>query len=238
VNAWITGLLAGSDIGDNDVDNGATILTSPIFNTVGMNSPRLSYWRWYVSGTTTNPATDFWTVEISSNGGSSWMPIENTDDSTPAWVNIDLDLNALVPQNGLTRFRFTARDTGQGSITEAGLDDFMIYGVDTMTPTDAPQVAGQVHELRLDAPRPSPFRFGESTMLSFSIPSAGPVTARVYDVAGRRVATILDQRMEAGAHRIQWNGRAESGGAVPAGVYFVRLVTPEGERTRRAVLLR
>jgi hypothetical protein len=232
VNAWITGLSENGSVGGNDVDGGATILTSPIFNTVGMTSPRVSYWRWYVSGIATNPSTDFWTVELSTNGGGSWIPIENTDESTPAWLNIDLPL----PISGLTQFRYTARDTGDGSITEAGLDDFMIYDVTTQ-PTDAPLVSSS-GPLRLEAARPNPFRFGDSVTLSFVLPSAGPVSVRVYDVAGRRVADLLDETLAAGTHRVAWDGRGETGAPAPSGVYFIALRTRDGEVSRRTLFVR
>jgi choice-of-anchor B domain-containing protein len=75
VNAWITGPLAGGSVGDHDVDNGATILTTSTFDVSGVVDPRASYWRWYVSGYSTNPTTDMWVVEISSNGGSSWTAV-------------------------------------------------------------------------------------------------------------------------------------------------------------------
>ncbi len=232
VNAWITGLSENGSVGGNDVDGGATILTSPTFNTVGMTSPRVSYWRWYVSGIATNPSTDFWTVELSTNAGGSWFPIENTDVSTPAWLNIDLP----IPISGLTQFRYTARDTGDGSITEAGLDDFMIYDVTTQ-PTDAPLVSSG-GSLRLEAARPNPFRFGDSVTLSFVLPSAGPVSVRVVDVAGRRVADLLDETLAAGSHRVAWDGRGDGGNPAPSGVYFIAVRTRDGEVSRRALFVR
>jgi hypothetical protein len=238
VNAWITGLPAGTSVGANDVDGGATVLTSPVFNTIGLTSPRLSYWRWYVTGEPDNPTTDFWTVEVSSNSGVDWITIENTDESTPAWVNIDVDLNALVPQNGTTRFRFTARDTGQGSIVEAGLDDFMIYGRVTHPATDAPSILTSAGALRLEPAAPSPFRAGQRTFLSLSVPASGPVSARIYDVAGRCVATLVDRPLDPGTHRIGWDGRGDWGEVVPSGVYFVRLSAREGERVQRILFLR
>jgi hypothetical protein len=60
----------------------------------------------------------------------------------------------------------------------------------------------------------------------------------VFDVAGRKVATILDQTLDSGIHRIVWNGQIDSGSMAPAGVYFIRLDSPEGVRTQRTLLLR
>jgi hypothetical protein len=81
------------------------------------------------------------------------------------------------------------------------------------------------------APSPNPFR--GTTMLSFALAKGGAVSLAVYSVDGRRVATLLDQVREAGAYKVEWNGA----GARP-GLYYARLVTPEGSFTRTLVLMR
>jgi len=83
---------------------------------------------------------------------------------------------------------------------------------------------------------PNPFR--PCTSVEFSIGRAGPVALSVYDVAGRRVAQLADRRMAAGSHRVVWDGRSEEGVEVAAGVYFLRLRTDEGTRTRTVQRLR
>lgn len=60
----------------------------------------------------------------------------------------------------------------------------------------------------------------------------------LYDITGRRVRTLLKGKGEAGTHRLLWNGRDEKGRRVSAGIYFLRLTTPEYERIRKIVLLR
>jgi choice-of-anchor B domain-containing protein len=232
-NAWITGLLAGTGVGSNDVDNGTTILTSPLFDVTSMTAPRVSYYRWYVTGYTTNATTDFWVVQVSSNGGSTWSPVENTDQANPAWVEID----ALIPVSNQIRFRFTAQDTGAGSITEAGLDDFMIYDVQAEPGVGAPLVAAPITGLTMAPAAPNPFRAGETARVSFALPEKGRVVAGVYDVGGRFVAKLVDGVLEAGPHGLAWNGLA-AGRPAPAGVYFLRLETASGTRSGKMVLVR
>jgi hypothetical protein len=232
-NAWITGLLAGTGVGGNDVDNGTTVLTSPLFDVTSMTAPRVSYFRWYVTGYTTNATTDFWVVQVSSNGGSTWSPVENTDQANPAWVEID----ALIPVSNQIRFRFTAQDTGAGSITEAGLDDFMIYDVQAEPGVGAPLVAAPVTGLTMAPAAPNPFRAGETARVSFALPEKGRVVAGVYDVGGRLVAKLADGVLEAGPHGLAWNG-LEAGRPAPAGVYFLRLETASGTRSGKMVLVR
>jgi hypothetical protein len=88
---------------------------------------------------------------------------------------------------------------------------------------------------RLVGANPNPF--GPATDLRFSIPARGPVSLRVYDVAGRLVRTLVDEPLDGGAHAIRWDGRTDPGEQAAAGVYFLRLETAEGTAHRKVVRL-
>jgi flagellar hook assembly protein FlgD len=77
---------------------------------------------------------------------------------------------------------------------------------------------------------------GDRTVsLSFELPEAGEIELAIYDMSGRRVATPARRTFGAGAHRSTWDGRDESGTAVPPGVYFARLNHANGATTSRIV---
>jgi hypothetical protein len=62
--------------------------------------------------------------------------------------------------------------------------------------------------------------------VTFSLASAAKVTATVINVSGRPVRTIVaDRPLEAGMQTLLWDRRADTGLAVPAGLYLVRLTT-------------
>ncbi len=84
---------------------------------------------------------------------------------------------------------------------------------------------------------PNPFT--RSTSIVLGVPAPGcDVSVRVYDVAGRLVATLCDSPMKAGVHRLSWDGRTDGGHRVASGVYFCR-TDIGGERTSsKFVLLR
>ena len=67
---------------------------------------------------------------------------------------------------------------------------------------------------------PQPARAMQELPLLLSLP--GHVRVTVHDVTGRRLATLLDEALEAGETRLRWNGRDDAGRPVPAGVYFLR----------------
>jgi hypothetical protein len=73
----------------------------------------------------------------------------------------------------------------------------------------------------LMAVRPNPF--SPRTAIVYVLDAAAPVELGIYDAAGRKVATLVRGRMEAGRQVATWDGRSDVGDPVPAGVYFARL---------------
>ena len=85
----------------------------------------------------------------------------------------------------------------------------------------------------LRAVGPMPFR--NQITLAYGLPRAGQSRLDVFDVRGRRVRSLLDGPQTAGVHRATWDGRDGEGRPMAAGIYFVRLFTPQGERSLRIV---
>jgi hypothetical protein len=82
---------------------------------------------------------------------------------------------------------------------------------------------------------PNPARGG--AQIVFDLPAPGRVTLRVYDLAGTLVRTLVDGARDAGPGRVAWDGRADGGRDLPAGVYFYRLNGPGVAVDRRIVKL-
>ena len=96
---------------------------------------------------------------------------------------------------------------------------------------------GSTSALVLEPNRPNPFR--SATAISFSIPSADEVRLGIYDVTGRLVRRLIDERrLAAGAHERTWDGLDERGRPAAPGVYYYRLETSADSGTRKMLLLR
>jgi hypothetical protein len=66
-----------------------------------------------------------------------------------------------------------------------------------------------------------------------------PVSATVYDVAGRVVKVVADQvLMPPGEHRIVWDGTSNRSGRAGSGVYIIKIVAEREQLTESVVLLR
>ena len=74
--------------------------------------------------------------------------------------------------------------------------------------------------------------------ISFSLPAGDRTTLVVYDVAGNRIRTLVNQDLEAGDHQVIWNGSDEGGRQVAAGIYLYRLDSGSVHEVKRMTLVR
>jgi hypothetical protein len=86
--------------------------------------------------------------------------------------------------------------------------------------------------------RAAPNPFTHRADITFELPRALDVELAVFDLAGRRVATLIAGSVSAGLHTRSWNGRDDGGRPQPAGVYFYRLRSAEWNAVRRLMLVR
>jgi hypothetical protein len=84
--------------------------------------------------------------------------------------------------------------------------------------------------------RPNPFN--PNTTLPLLLDSAGHAVMTIYDIRGRPVRTLLDERLDAGTYKIQWDGRDRMGNRAASGVYFCRLGFQGQAVVRKITLLK
>jgi len=138
-NCWFTGQGSpGGSVGENDVDGGITTLLSPLFNADGLNSVEVSYWRWYSNTAGASPNADIFEVEVSADGGASWVDVESVGPTGAGtdggWIQASFDLSSIVTPTASMQLRFIASDLGSGSIVEAAIDDIEIVGLGSSIP--------------------------------------------------------------------------------------------------------
>ena len=95
------------------------------------------------------------------------------------------------------------------------------YGHGTVTAAPPLPDMPVVSRARLYAPHPNPFN--PRVVLPYATARPGHVELTVYDLAGRRVRTLVAKDLPAGRHEVTWNGVDERGRRVGSGVYFLRL---------------
>ncbi len=83
-----------------------------------------------------------------------------------------------------------------------------------------------------------PNPFNPSTTVSFSLKRDSEVRLDIYDVRGRKVRTLTDERYTAGLHHIIWDGQNDDGNEISSGVYLLKLTTDERSLMRKALMVK
>ncbi|MBN2355961.1 T9SS type A sorting domain-containing protein, partial [candidate division KSB1 bacterium] len=83
---------------------------------------------------------------------------------------------------------------------------------------------------------PNPFNL--ETTIEVTLPAASHVKVGVYNLLGQQVQVLADHSLNAGSHRMRWNGRNEYGETVPCGIYYLRVQTADHVKVHRMLLLK
>jgi len=94
--------------------------------------------------------------------------------------------------------------------------------------------APMAFELNGNYPNPSP----GPTAIEFRVAEPSPVTIEVFDITGRRVATLVDRQMAPGTYEVTWDGRSASGRKLASGVYLYRMKARDYTATRRMTIVK
>ncbi len=112
-----------SSAGNQDVDGGTSITTSPVYNIASTSD--LSIWYFFGQRDTGDDGNDFFLLEYSLNGGGSYTTLVSIGDvrTTAAWA----EATAVIPAGSNVVIRVTVSDgSGAGDIIEGGIDDLTI----------------------------------------------------------------------------------------------------------------
>jgi len=96
----------------------------------------------------------------------------------------------------------------------------------------------QPKSFSLEQNYPNPFN--PETTIDFTLPERENlrVSVTVFDMLGRNVRTLFSGRLEAGAHRLKWNGLDNTGNALTSGTYVLQLRSATESRSIKMLLLK
>ena len=152
------------------------------------------------------------------------------------------------------RFDQTVFNAGSTTIPSFTLSGFTakIYSNKTnnqLGVTSVKQADGNVPtQFLLSQNFPNPFN--PSTMINYQLPMSNLVTLKVFDILGREVATLVNERQEAGTYQTTFSAQGlssglSSKGAVPAGrqgyasgVYFYQLRAGNFSEVKKMLLMK
>ena len=209
----------GGSYNSHDVDNGYTVLSSPIFDATLYVNPQLNYFRRYLN-IFGKPQND--TMKINLSNGIDTVLIEAIDSSdvtNGTWVGSSFQISALILPTANMQLTVKVSDFAPGNLVEGALDQFEITGqiIDKITPT-IPSVSDF---------NTYPNPFNNEVIISYNLTSySASSVIRVKDILGREVfqQTLYES-----------SGKIHFGKDLIAGIYLVTLENSKSSTTRKIV---
>lgn len=231
---WVTANASSpaDPMGAADVDGGVTTLISSPIDLTAYQDPVVVYQRWYMNNPPggSNPRDDWWQVQVSGDGGSTWNSVEDTRMSERAWRRMAFRVQDVMPLSNTFRIRFMASDSirpgmnaSGASIVEAAVDDIQIWDVaDISTGVEA------VMPVRIHSIHPSPANDVISIRVANGV--GQPIRFEIFDASGRMVLSPAPT-VGGDVQRIAVDGLA-------AGHYVLRSHTNSGSAHARFSIAR
>ena len=200
-------------------------LISPPF-VVSYENPALRFWHWYSFS-----SGDFGIVQIRVDNGL-WEATQNTFTATSSntWTNYYIPLSDYSGSIIQIAFYFHSERIGSFGNVSSGwyIDSLYIEGI---VGVETSQINSTPDNYTLFQNFPNPFN--PTTKISYSIPKAGKVNLKVFDMLGREVTTLENEEKPAGNYEITFNASD-----LPSGVYFYRLKAGSFTESKKLILLR
>ncbi|HET9940600.1 MAG TPA: FlgD immunoglobulin-like domain containing protein [Candidatus Eisenbacteria bacterium] len=122
---------------------------------------------------------------------------------------------------------WSGQNAGFQTATYGSLYPIQAGALATAVGEDAPEAAPRINKIDGNYPNP----FNPHTAIRFSSAQAGKAQIRIFSVSGALVRT-LHTTVTAGPNEVRWNGKKDDGASLASGVYFYKIVFPNGESFR------
>lgn len=103
-------------------------------------------------------------------------------------------------------------------------------------PVELTDIESLPTEFTLKPAYPNPFN--PTTTIHYGIPDVREVSIMIYDLMGRKVATLFHNEQQAGWYEITWNGFLDNGSLAPAGMYLYKIIAADEIKTNKISLIK
>jgi hypothetical protein len=206
------------------------------------------YWSLYVSGSDDLTAWTPWKNPfgglVFSGGNPQCTETQQAYKDFDPWAT---SVTGIQPGTKYLRVGFRLRDE-KPTFADGGplrinyntegiyFDNIGVYHIYSISGVEV--VSGAPAASRAEIRKVYPNPFNPQTTIEFSVPGAGPVAVRIFDLHGREVATLVNAPVSPGVYRARWDGRDAQGRSAASGVYFASIQSRGTRDTARLMLLK
>ena len=199
---------------------------------------------WIASNVSTNYMDDRMGVCFFSHTGNLYTSFDSRDDTffyfderetDSDWTQYTVIYQTTDDATGISmRARFNTLTEGA-----CWYDDFSIEKVDVLsTGVEHREMNGNTSPEKFGLGQNYPNPFNPTTQIGYILKKDGHVELTVYNMMGQKIRTLVDQHRQAGAYKVMWDSRNESGAPVESGVYFYQLKTADNVVTKRMIYVK
>ena len=158
-------------------------------------------------------------------------------------------IGAVRAENSQKKWKVVFYGIGLEMVSDANCDTLLLRSINYCADTNFVTKVEDVYSVStlpvryyLHQNYPNPFN--PNTIIKFDLPAISQVEVSIYDVNGKLVKKLVNDKKEAGYHSIEWNGTDAYGRKVSSGIYFYRInaknlkTGSEFVETKKMVLLK
>ncbi|MFN6039302.1 MAG: choice-of-anchor B family protein [Bacteroidota bacterium] len=203
--AFVTGN-AGGSASQDDIDNGYTILTSPIFDLSSYTTPYVHYDRWFYNGGGAGNPNDSLTIKISN--GSQTVTLETVTASSAnnsTWVHSVKNIAQFITPTSTMQLIVRCADASPGHLVEGGFDKFFIVDSLSSGLNDLTENTAQLNVF------PNPFN--SELKINWKLLNNDAANLTLVDLSGRAIrqfpiysesgTIVFNDNLEAGIYLVK-----------------------------------
>jgi len=171
-----------------------------------------------------------WLFQGWNANSEEWETIHSVPDN-PMWLNRLMPLSWIFENNKTyKKYRLHITEINGDSQSLMQIAELQIWG-ELSEPSAIDDQENMVKKFTLQQNYPNPFN--PKTTIAFELPRASEVNISVFNLLGENLMTLINQKMKAGYHTIEWNATD-----LPTGIYLYKIEAGNFTDVKKSVLLK
>lgn len=185
----------------------------------------LSFWYKHTIDTLDNAYAD-----VSNDNGATWQSAKFYNKTVSSWTREVLDITSLAAGSANLKIRFSMISNGSVVADGIYIDNIKLTGYNAVA---TGIITGNETPAKFSLSQNYPNPFNPNTQIIYTIATGGQVTMKVFDILGKEVATLVNEKQNPGTYSLSFDGSKLS-----SGLYYYRLESGDYSDTRKMLLIK